>query len=94
LFRLVDPLCGLIRIDGVNTILIGLHDLRSKISIIPQEPVLFTGTLCTNLDPFDQCPDAALWAALDEVELRQVVEELPARLSHRVSEGRTNLSVG
>jgi ATP-binding cassette subfamily C (CFTR/MRP) protein 4 len=78
----------------MNIASIGLHDLRCKISIIPQEPVLFSGTLRSNLDPFDQYPDAALWAALAEVELRQVVEELPAGLSHRVSEGGTNFSVG
>ena len=94
LFRLVDPSSGCIHIDGVNTILIGLHDLRSKISIIPQEPVLFSGLLRKNLDPFNQYSDAALWAALAEVEMKQVVDELPAGLSHKVSEGGSNFSVG
>lgn len=94
LFRLVDPSSGYIHIDGVNTILIGLHDLRSKISIIPQEPVLFSGLLRENLDPFNQYSDAALWAALAEVEMKQVVDELPAGLNHKVSEGGSNFSVG
>ncbi|XP_021928195.1 LOW QUALITY PROTEIN: probable multidrug resistance-associated protein lethal(2)03659 [Zootermopsis nevadensis] len=94
LFRLVDPSSGLIHIDGVNTILIGLHDLRSRISIIPQEPALFSGLLRENLDPFGEFRDAVLWAALAEVELKQVVDELPAGLNHRVSEGGSNFSVG
>jgi ATP-binding cassette subfamily C (CFTR/MRP) protein 4 len=94
LFRLVDLSGGCIQIDGVDTSQIGLHDLRSKISIIPQEPTLFSGTLRNNLDPFDQYQDAVLWAALTEVEMKQVVDELLAGLSHEVSEGGTNFSVG
>jgi ATP-binding cassette subfamily C (CFTR/MRP) protein 4 len=94
LFRLVDILSGRIQIDGIDTATIGLHDLRSKISIIPQEPALFSGTLRDNLDPFNEYSDAALWAALAEVELKQVVDELPAGLNHKVSEGGSNFSVG
>ncbi|PSN47504.1 hypothetical protein C0J52_02254 [Blattella germanica] len=94
LFRLVDLSDGSIKIDEIDTGTIGLHDLRSKISIIPQEPALFSGPLRDNLDPFSQYSDAVLWSALDEVELKQSVEELPAGLSHRVSEGGSNFSVG
>jgi ATP-binding cassette subfamily C (CFTR/MRP) protein 4 len=94
LFRLVDVSSGRIKIDGIDTASIGLHDLRPKISIIPQEPALFSGTLRDNLDPFREYSDAALWSALAEVELKQVVDELPAGLSHKVSEGGSNFSVG
>ena len=66
LFRLAD-LDGVIQIDGIDTNNLGLHDLRSKISIIPQEPVLFSGTLRFNLDPFDEQKDEDLWNALSQV---------------------------
>jgi len=60
---------GNIIIDGIEIHELGLHDLRSKISIIPQEPVLFSGTMRNNLDPFDEYPDLVLWKALEEVKL-------------------------
>lgn len=66
LFRLAR-LDGAIEIDGINTGTIALEDLRSRISIIPQDPVLFSGTLRRNLDPFNEFPDEALWEALEEV---------------------------
>lgn len=66
LFRLaLDE--GKIIIDGIEIHDLGLHDLRSKISIIPQEPVLFAGTMRKNLDPFDEYSDHILWNTLDEV---------------------------
>ncbi|XP_069668827.1 probable multidrug resistance-associated protein lethal(2)03659 isoform X2 [Periplaneta americana] len=94
LFRLVDLSEGSIQIDGVTTASIGLHDLRSKISIIPQEPALFSGTLRENLDPFNEYSDSALWAALSEVEMKQLVDEQSAGLSQNVLEGGSNFSVG
>ncbi|XP_012274748.1 probable multidrug resistance-associated protein lethal(2)03659 [Orussus abietinus] len=87
LFRLAD-IEGQVVIDGVAVGEIGLHDLRSKISIIPQEPFLFSGTLRRNLDPFDSYTDDVLWRALEEVELKEM------GLEAHVTEGGTNLSVG
>jgi hypothetical protein len=60
-------------IDGVNANDLGLHDLRTKISIIPQEPVLFSESLRHNLDPFKQYSDEALWNSLEEVRYKQLV---------------------
>ncbi|KAG8041564.1 hypothetical protein G9C98_002857 [Cotesia typhae] len=89
LFRLVDDgLEGQIIIDGVDTKTIGLQDLRSSISIISQEPVLFSETLRYNLDPFGKYTDKEIWDALREVELSDLA------LDQRVTEGGTNFSVG
>lgn len=66
LFRLA-PLEGTIEIDEIDTGSISVEDLRSRISIIPQDPVLFSGTLRRNLDPFSEFPDEVLWEALAEV---------------------------
>uniref|UniRef100_A0A671USD4 Multidrug resistance-associated protein 4-like n=1 Tax=Sparus aurata TaxID=8175 RepID=A0A671USD4_SPAAU len=93
LFRLAEPQ-GKIYIDGVLTSEIGLHDLRQKMSIIPQDPVLFTDTVRKNLDPFNQHDDEDLWKALDEVQLKSVVEELPCKLETVLAESGSNFSVG
>ena len=68
LFRLAK-VEGIIEIDGVDTGSIALEDLRCKISIIPQDPVLFSGSLRRNLDPFEEFPDTDLWEALEEVRM-------------------------
>ncbi|XP_015233372.1 PREDICTED: multidrug resistance-associated protein 4-like isoform X1 [Cyprinodon variegatus] len=93
LFRLAEPQ-GKIYIDGVVTSDIGLHDLRQKMSIIPQDPVLFTGSMRKNLDPFNQHTDEELWNALQEVQLKSVVEELPGKLETVLAESGSNFSVG
>ncbi|KAH8334357.1 hypothetical protein KR059_009145 [Drosophila kikkawai] len=85
---------GSIIIDQRDTNEMGLHDLRSKISIIPQEPVLFSGTMRYNLDPFEQYPDEKLWQALEEVHLKEEISELPTGLQSSISEGGANFSVG
>uniref|UniRef100_A0AAX7TYV4 Multidrug resistance-associated protein 4 n=1 Tax=Astatotilapia calliptera TaxID=8154 RepID=A0AAX7TYV4_ASTCA len=93
IFRLAEPQ-GKIYIDGVVTSEIGLHDLRQKMSIIPQDPVLFTDSVRKNLDPFNQHTDEDLWKALEEVQLKSVVEELPGKLEAVLAESGSNFSVG
>ncbi|XP_039501135.1 probable multidrug resistance-associated protein lethal(2)03659 [Drosophila santomea] len=85
---------GSLVIDSKDVVGLGLHDLRSKISIIPQEPVLFSGTVRYNLDPFAQYADEQLWEALEEVHLKDEVSELPKGLESVVAEGGANYSVG
>lgn len=85
---------GEIRIDGVSIGKIALRDFRSKISIIPQEPFLFNGSLRRNLDPFDQYSDAVLWQALENVELKETIASMAAGLNTKVSDGGSNFSVG
>uniref|UniRef100_A0A3P9LA07 Multidrug resistance-associated protein 4 n=1 Tax=Oryzias latipes TaxID=8090 RepID=A0A3P9LA07_ORYLA len=93
LFRLAEPE-GKITIDGFLTSEIGLHPLRQKMSIIPQDPVLFTGTMRKNLDPFRQHTDEDLWNALQEVQMKAVVEDLPNKLEEILTESGSNFSVG
>ncbi|KAG7502092.1 Multidrug resistance-associated 4 [Solea senegalensis] len=93
LFRLAEPE-GRIMIDGFLTSTIGLHTLRQKMSIIPQDPVLFTGTMRKNLDPFRQHTDEDLWNALQEVQMKAVVEDLPNKLETLLNESGSNFSVG
>ncbi|XP_073845798.1 probable multidrug resistance-associated protein lethal(2)03659 isoform X2 [Musca autumnalis] len=85
---------GSITIDSRDTKSMGLHDLRSKIAIIPQEPVLFSGTMRYNLDPFDEYSDSKLWEALEQVKLKDDVSELENGLETKISEGGSNFSVG
>ncbi|POI35376.1 hypothetical protein CIB84_000873, partial [Bambusicola thoracicus] len=94
LFRINEAAEGEIIIDGVNIAKIGLHDLRFKITIIPQDPILFSGSLRMNLDPFDQHSDEDIWRSLELAHLKNFVSSLPDKLNHECSEGGENLSVG
>ncbi|XP_064540708.1 probable multidrug resistance-associated protein lethal(2)03659 [Drosophila montana] len=85
---------GLIEIDGQDIAQLGLHDLRSRISIIPQESVLFSGTLRFNLDPFGEKSDEQLWGALDDVKLKKYVTSLEGGLSCHMQDGGSNFSMG
>ena len=73
---------------------LGLNDLRSKISIIPQEPALFSATLRDNLDPFQLYSDEAVWRALEDCHLAKEVRDSPLGLNYHVAENGGNLSVG
>uniref|UniRef100_A0A4W5LVF6 ABC-type glutathione-S-conjugate transporter n=1 Tax=Hucho hucho TaxID=62062 RepID=A0A4W5LVF6_9TELE len=94
IFRILEAAKGEIYIDGVNIAEIGLHDLRSRITIIPQDPVLFSGSLRMNLDPFDTYTDEEIWSSLELAHLKNFVSNLPDKLNYECSEGGENLSLG
>lgn len=93
LFRLAEPE-GRIVIDGLDILTLSLRDVRNRISIIPQDPVLFSGTVRQNLDPFVKYSDERIWEALQESNLQMTVKEMDGMLYAHVSEGGSNLSVG
>ena len=105
LLRICELDSGSIKIDGVDIRCVGLKTLRSKIAVIPQDPVLFSGTVRTNLDPFDEFPDDKLFEVLQHVGLYNPISNKslgnvggrtqPIKsLSEAVAEGGTNFSVG
>ena len=94
LLRLTELESGSICIDGVDISAIGLQALRSSISIIPQDPELFSGSIRLNLDPFTQYSDEALWTVLKKSKLDKLVASLPGGLDFIVSEGGENFSIG
>ncbi|XP_076297622.1 multidrug-Resistance like Protein 1 isoform X1 [Lasioglossum baleicum] len=94
LFRILEAAEGRISIDGVDISKLGLHDLRSRLTIIPQDPILFSGTLRMNLDPFNNHTDDEVWRALEHAHLKSFVGNLATGLMHEVTEGGDNLSIG
>ncbi|KAF1316141.1 Abc transporter c family member 5, partial [Globisporangium splendens] len=94
LFRINELDAGRILIDGEDISTMPLRSLRSKLSIIPQSPVLFKGTLRAYMDPFDEFTDAEIWSAFEKVEMKEQIGALENQLSYELSENGENFSVG
>ncbi|RAL50757.1 hypothetical protein DM860_015904 [Cuscuta australis] len=94
LFRIVEPAAGHIVIDGINTSAVGLHDLRSRLSIIPQDPTMFEGTIRSNLDPLESYTNMEIWEVLDKCQLGDQVRKKENGLDSIVTEKGENWSLG
>jgi ABC-type multidrug transport system fused ATPase/permease subunit len=92
--RLVELEAGSITIDGIDISTVKLSCLRSVISLIPQSPFLFTGTLRVNLDPFNEFTDEEVWRALELSNLKAAVQQFPLKLQHLIADQGSNLSAG
>lgn len=94
MFRIIELEEGQICLDDVDISSVGLHYLRNRLTIIPQDPVLFSGSLRLNLDPFNKYSDDDLWQTLKISHLNDFVSSLNEGLQYKISEGGENLSVG
>ena len=94
IFRLVEIAGGAVRINGKDTSTIAMSDLRRRISMVPQDPVLFRGTVRRNLDPFDLSTDEEVWDAVTKVNMKDRIEKHDGRLSGEVTEKAANFSLG
>jgi ABC-type multidrug transport system fused ATPase/permease subunit len=94
LFRFVELTSGSILIDGVDIASVPLHELRTEVAIIPQDPTLFLGSIRGNLDRYGVASDAEIWRALERVHMRDAIEALPNGLDAAVVENGLNFSQG
>jgi len=94
LFNLVEPATGRIVIDGEDLVKMGLDDLRSRITIMPQDAVLFAGTIRSNIDPFGKYSEQVLWNALETAHLKATIQSLEGGMDAKIQEGGENFSVG
>jgi ATP-binding cassette subfamily C (CFTR/MRP) protein 1 len=102
LYRIIEPTEGRIIIDNIDVATIGLRDLRSRLALVPQDPVIFSGTVRSNLDPFGDAGrglplherDTPLWSSLERAGLAPAIRALPGQLEASISEGGGNLSAG
>ncbi|ORX68280.1 hypothetical protein DL89DRAFT_301886 [Linderina pennispora] len=94
LLRIIEPDSGQILLDGQDISKCPLHDVRSRVSIIPQDPVMFSGTVRENLDPFGSYSDGEIWRALDNSHMGEFIRSKNERLESVVTQGGENFSVG
>lgn len=95
LFRILEAENGVVKVDGVDISSLGLHKVRTQMSVIPQYPVLFSGcSILENLDPFGKHDKLTIKKALEDVQMWETIEELPDDLNSIVAEGGSNFSVG
>lgn len=92
LLRIIESNLGEVQIDNVNISKVGLDDLRNKITIIPQDPLLYKGSLRSNLDLFDQYSDYQIWEALEKTCMKKKFVE--TGLETEIKAGGENLSAG
>jgi ABC-type multidrug transport system fused ATPase/permease subunit len=94
LFRIENLAEGRILIDGIDTSKVPLKTLRSRMGIIPQDPVMFSASIRFNLDPFSSHTDEELWSVLESVNMNEVIKSLPGKLEDIVADGGENFSAG
>lgn len=94
MFRLVEPADGEIIIDNLDICTIGLHDLRSHLGIIPQDPTLFGGSVRYNIDPLEQHTDNEIWEVLEKCQLREAVQAKEGGLNSTAVQDGLNWSMG
>lgn len=94
LLRIIEPRSGRVLLNGIDTRELGLATLRRTLGLVPQDPILFSGTLRHNLDPFDCYTDDRIWRAISLVHLTERVQEWSVQLNHMMAEDGGNLSFG